>query len=360
VFADLRSRLTWTRLLYILVELPLAVVYFSFLTTGVSTGGGLAITLIGLPVLVAVMFVWRWMAGGERRLAGSLLDEDIPPPYRALPAKGWWPRLRARIADPATWKDLVYLLLALPFSLATFVTTVTVLALALGLLTAPLWYWTIPDGIDFDILRADTFVDALALVPIGFALSLVSLRLVNWLGWAHGAFARVMLGRTSDPELEAQVVDLSTARARSIAAADAERRRLERDLHDGAQQRLVALTLMLELAKRKVAAGEEAEAGERLAEAEREARLAIEELRELARGIHPAILTSRGLDAGLAELAGRAAVPVTVEGQVGERLAPEIEAAAYSPCPRPWRTWASTRRPPARASSSSATAASST
>src|SRR5207342_3563102 len=114
-----------------------------------------------------------------------------------------------------------------------------------------------------------------------------------------------------------------------IAAADAERRRLERDLHDGAQQRLVALTLTLGLARRQVESGDDDEARERLAEAETEARLAIDELRELARGIHPAILTSRGLDAALKELAGRAAVPVTVEGEVGERLAPEIEAAAY-------------------------------
>jgi signal transduction histidine kinase len=326
---DVRDSRTWTRFAYILIALPLASLYFTFLLTAVSTGVGLAITLIGIPILLATMFVWRWMAGLERKLARSLLGEDVESPYLPVPQAALWPRLRSRLIDAATWKDLAYLFLLFPLALFTFVVTVTLLAVALGMMFAPAWYWPIPDGIQIGTWHIDTIWEALLAVPAGAVLGLAALRVVNWLGALHGAFARVMLGPSSDPELEAQVVDLSTARSRIIAAADAERRRLERDLHDGAQQRLVALTLTLSLARRQVEAGDDAEAAEQLAGAEQEARLAIEELRELARGIHPAILTSRGLDAALVELCGRAAVPVAIDGAVGERLAPEVETAAY-------------------------------
>jgi signal transduction histidine kinase len=326
---DARDTRTYTRFAYILLALPLAILYFTVLVSGLSAGIGAAVTLLGIPVLIGTMFAWRWMAALERVLARSLLAEDIPSPYRLVPSGAWWPRLRVRLTDPATWKDLAYLLLLFPLALFTFVVAVTLVGVALGLLFAPAWYWALPNGIELGAMNIDTVWEALAAIPVGAVLALASLRVVNWLGALHGAFARVMLGPSSDPELEAQVVDLSTARSRIIAAADDERRRLERNLHDGAQQRLVALSLTLGLARRQVESGDDAEVRERLTEAEQEARLAIDELRELARGIHPAILTSRGLDAALAELSGRAAVPVTVDGEVGERLAPEIEAAAY-------------------------------
>src|SRR3954447_3860829 len=103
---DLRDARTYKRLAYIVVALPLATLYFSVLVTGLSAGVGAAVTLLGIPVLIATMFAWRWMAALERALARSLLGEDLPPPYRPLPPTGWWRRLRVRLADPATWKDL--------------------------------------------------------------------------------------------------------------------------------------------------------------------------------------------------------------------------------------------------------------
>ncbi len=326
---DVRDPRTYSRLAYILIAFPLATLYFIVLVTLLSTGLGLAITLVGIPLLIWTMFAWRGMAQLERALARSLLGEDLPAPYTPLPPAGWWPRLRVRLADASTWKDLAYLFLLFPLALFTFVITVVLVAVALGALFAPAYYWAIPDGISLGATNVDRLWEALVAVPAGFVLSLATLRIVNWLGALHGAFARVMLGPSSDPQLKAQVVDLSTARTRIIAAADAERRRLERDLHDGAQQRLVSLALNLSLAQRQAAAGDSEQLRESLVESEREARLAIDELRELARGLHPSILTSRGLDAALAELSGRATVPVVVGGEVGERLAPETEAAAY-------------------------------
>src|SRR4051794_27864715 len=314
---DVRDPRTWTRLAYLLIALPMASLYFSVLVTGLSTGAGLAVTLVGIPILVATMYVWRWLAGVERWLAARLLKEEIASPYRPVTERGWWPRLRVRLADPATWKDLAYLFLLFPLALATFTIVTVVLAVALGALFAPAWYWAIPGGIALGATHIDELWEALVAVPAGALLLLAGLRIVNWLGALHGAFARVMLGTTGDPVLEAQVVDLQTARSRIIAAADAERRRIERDLHDGAQQRLVSLALTLGLARRQADSGDENALRESIALSEKEARLAIEELRELARGIHPAILTSRGLDAALTELSTRSAVPVTIEGQSG-------------------------------------------
>ena len=128
--------------------------------------------------------------------------------------------------------------------------------------------------------------------------------------------------------LTAQVTELQDARSRIIAAADAERRRIERDLHDGAQQRLVALALNLRMAEQRADDGDPA-AAELVRQAGEEANLALKELRDLARGIHPAILTNRGLPAALEDLASRATVPVEVMATPDERLPDAVEAAAY-------------------------------
>jgi signal transduction histidine kinase len=128
--------------------------------------------------------------------------------------------------------------------------------------------------------------------------------------------------------LRERVDDLRSARQRIIAAADAERRRIERDLHDGAQQRLVAVALTLGLAEARIGSDPEG-AAKLIAQAREEAQLAVKELRELASGIHPALLTERGLGAALEVLASRAPVPVTVSGVPTVRLPAEVEAAAY-------------------------------
>ena len=125
-----------------------------------------------------------------------------------------------------------------------------------------------------------------------------------------------------------RVDDLRGARQRIIAAADAERRRIERDLHDGAQQRMVAVAVTLGLAEARLAS-DPASAAQLIAQAREEAKLAVKELRELARGIHPAVLSDRGLYPALEALAARAPVPVQVRGEPGQGLAHEVEAAAY-------------------------------
>ncbi len=128
--------------------------------------------------------------------------------------------------------------------------------------------------------------------------------------------------------LRERVDDLRDARQRIIDAADAERRRIERDLHDGAQQRMVSVAVTLGLAQSQLES-DLARAGELIAHARDEAQLAVKELRELARGIHPALLSDRGLGVALDALAARAPVPVQVSGVPADPLRPAVEAAAY-------------------------------
>ena len=132
-----------------------------------------------------------------------------------------------------------------------------------------------------------------------------------------------------EAELRARLDELQSSRSRLVEVSMFERRRLERDLHDGAQQRLVALSLQLGLAKRRLEEGEEAAAGTMLDAARDELARALEELRELARGIHPAVLTDRGLEPALEALAERAPLPVSLDQMPAERLPAPVEAAAY-------------------------------
>jgi signal transduction histidine kinase len=142
----------------------------------------------------------------------------------------------------------------------------------------------------------------------------------------HGVVALALLG-PSEQQLQARVVALAASRDRAVDSAEAERRRIERDLHDGAQQRLVALAMDLGMARAKLES-DPAAATALVGEAHEEAKRALAELRDLARGIHPAVLADRGLDAAISALAARSPVPVGVEVATG-RLPGPVESAAY-------------------------------
>ena len=319
---------TYTRIAYLLLAGVLGTIEFTFLVTALSTGVGLAVTLIGIPILIASVYAWGWLAEIERSTIGALTGNQIASPYRPLPEGGWWVRLRARLADPATWKDLTFLFLQFPFGLLSFIVATVVLGVAVGTLTLPFWYWAIPDGVEMGIVQVDTLAVALAFVPLGALLVWVGIPALGWLGRFYGAYAELLLGSNEDPAVTAEMSDLRDARSRIIEAADAERRRIERDLHDGAQQRLVALSLNLRMAEKRAAEGDPA-AAELVRSAGEEAGLALKELRDLARGIHPAILTNRGLPAALNDLATRAPVPVELAAVPPERLPDAVESTVY-------------------------------
>jgi signal transduction histidine kinase len=320
---------TYGGIAYLLLALPLGIAEFVFLITALSLGAGLAITLIGIPILIATVFAWRWVAQLERRLIGALTGRVIPDPYRPSPAEGSiWRRLLARLADPATWKDLLFLLLQFPLGALAFIVTAGVLSVGVAALLAPFTFWAIPDGINVGVAVADTLPEALILGVLGAVVLGLGIPALGALARGYGAYAELLLGSNADPVLTAQVSDLRDARSRIIEAADAERRRIERDLHDGAQQRLVALSLTLRMAEKRVEQGDP-ESAELVRSAGEEAGLALKELRDLARGIHPAILTNRGLAAALEDLAGRAPIPVKVVATPDRRLPEQVESAVY-------------------------------
>jgi signal transduction histidine kinase len=326
---DILTPLTYGRIAYLLLALPLGIAWFTILVTGISFGVGTAVTLIGIPVLIATLYAWRWFAQLERRLIGALTGVRIRDPYRSEPrGAGWSRQVRTRLGDPATWKDLVFLFLQLPLGIASFTIAVAVLGVAASWIAAPAYYWSLPEGLELGIANVDTLGESLALVPLGLVVAFVGIPALGRLGRAYGELAGLLLGSSPDPELTAQVTELESARSRIIAAADAERRRIERDLHDGAQQRLVALALTLRMAETRAEQGDP-ESAELIRSAGEEAGLALKELRDLARGIHPAILTNRGLAAALDDLAARALVPVDVATAPSERLPDQVEAAAY-------------------------------
>jgi signal transduction histidine kinase len=326
---DILDPRSYGRIAYLLLAFPLGVIEFCFLVTAIAFGVGTAVTLIGIPVLIFTVYAWRWLADLERHLIALLTGIEIPSPYRAEPpGASWWDKLKLRLADPATWKDLVFLLLQFPLGIASFVVATVVLGVAIGLLWAPAYYWAVPDGIEVGLFSADTLAEALALMPLGALALFVGIPALGALGRLYGLLAAVLLGSNADPELTAEVSDLRDARSRIIAAADAERRRIERDLHDGAQQRLVALALTLRMAEKRADEGDP-KTGDLVRSAADEAGLALNELRNLARGIHPAILTNRGLAAALDDLATRATSPVEIVATPAERLPEPVEAAAY-------------------------------
>jgi signal transduction histidine kinase len=316
---------TWRNVLYLLLSLPLGALYFGVLAAGLAAGAALAVVVVGLAVLGLTLWVWRGMAALERLLARVLLDVRIHPPADRDRGVPWMRRVELWVRDPVTWKSLVFLLAKLPMGIVAVALlgflgfSSLVLAFAPGIVAFT--------PVIFFGWEMETPAQALPFVPLGVVATLVALHLFNGLAWLYGVFARVMLG-PSTVELRERVTGLRDASARILAAADDERRRIERDLHDGAQQRLVALNLTLGVAESRVATDPEA-ATALIAQAREEALAAVKELRELARGIHPALLADRGLGPALEALAARAPVPVEVLGIPRRRLPPAVEATAY-------------------------------
>lgn len=311
------------RLVMALTDLPVATFTFALIVTLVSTSVGLvAAFLVGIPLLVVTGMIARALANFERARMRLFLDIDIPqPPGR--------PRgLKAALTDGPTWRAILYPLLHFPLAIATFCSSVAALSTSLALISMPGWIDRIPSHhANLWLFTVTNDRKAWLAVPLGLVIGVVGLGLTFGLTTAEGALAKALLG-VSAAELARRVDVLEGSRARVVDAAEAERRRIERDLHDGAQQRLVSLAMNLGRARARYDDDPEA-ARVLLDEAHADAKHALVELRDLARGLHPAVLTDRGLDAALSGLAGRSPVPVTLDVDVEPRCNPTIEAIAY-------------------------------
>jgi len=324
---------TWKETTYALVALPLGVAWFSIFLTLATTSLSLIVFVVGLPLLAATLWLARVASRAQREVAGALLDVRIPGPPVVAPDARPFRRFLQPVIDLSTWRALVYLLVfAFPVGLGLFIAAVVLWSVALASVTAPAWYFSIPPGDRGDVFGTVIDEPWEWLVLVGGGLLLVFL--TPWIIRALTAFdvllMRALLGPTRR-ELERAAATSAEQRDLAVASATEDRRQIERDLHDGAQARLVSLAVDLGRARGRLEeGGSKEEAAELVRSAHEEAKQALVEIRDLARGIHPAVLTDRGLDAALSSLAARSPVPVSLRSEVGVERPPEqVESAAY-------------------------------
>ncbi|MFG2039908.1 sensor histidine kinase [Dactylosporangium sp. NPDC048998] len=297
-------------------------------------GAVLSLTLVGVPVLVALALLGLPVAAVERRRLLLVDREPLASPHRVPHRAGLRGWLGTRFREPATWRELAYtLLLAVLLPLELLVTVYAVVSPVLVVLAWPLLANSPPDATvqGYPGWVIATEPQAWLALPIGLMLVVAAVYLLLATTGLHAALARALLAPREE-ELRARVIELTRSRARLVEAFDAERRRIERDLHDGAQQRLVVLTMTLGLARLELPEPGGALPGsarDLVVRAHDEAKRALGELRELVHGIHPRVLADHGLPAAVEELADQLSIPVVVELPVPRRLPSAVEAAAY-------------------------------
>jgi signal transduction histidine kinase len=320
---------TWAESVNALISpwttLVLSTVMVVLITVGVSG----AVTFFGIPV-IALALGWSRLAGMFERARGRwLLGIDVTGPAPLAPrGNGLLRWLWGTLTDSAGWRALAYLIVQPFVAVLVAVVTFGAWSAALAELTSPLWFHLLPPGSDFRLLfgfQVHSLAGASLGVPVGVVLLLAAPWLIHAVSDLDRALIRGLLGATT---LSDRVRQLETSRGQAVDTAAADLRRIERDLHDGAQARLVSLAMNLGMAKERL--GEtDPDAAQMVSSAHDEAKRALRELRDLARGIHPAILTDRGLDAALSSVAASATVPVQVEVSLPNRPSQPIEAIAY-------------------------------
>ena len=308
---------------------------FAFAAIVGLISSGLTILLAGIGVLFIVFGIegsrlvarierWRAFVGEPAR--------PLPHPYRPLRG-GFVAVLRAEFLDEARWRDVLYVGINLPLSIIEFVVVAWFWVVALFFLTMPVWYdavagASLPFGLgplsshDAGTVVLRTALGA-ALLPVAASLSQLVVAL-------HRGVVTALLCTSESRELRRQVEVLRQSRSAVLDVEASELHRIERDLHDGAQQRLVRLTIDLGLASERI--GEDPAAAKQLiVDGQEQARQALAEIRQLVRGIAPSILLDRGLVAALESIAGRGPVPISVQSNLapGERLPAAVERAAY-------------------------------
>ena len=336
MFGPYVHRRVWLESTYLLFDLPMGIALFTISITLLSLGAGLAPTLVGLPLLAATIVGGRAVAAVERVRVRTLLEEELARYAPIVWQTGLWPRAKQMITDRPGWKGLAYSLLMLPWGIFTFTAVVVLWAVAFSMASLPLWGWATdaPPAFTIGTTRYEIqgwslFGWTVAAGIIGLLLIALLPRLVHLLARADLALTRLLLAPDETARLATRVSELQVSRDASVESSAGELRRIERDLHDGAQQRLVSLAMNLGMAKERLRESDDEHARELVGAAHDEAKQAIAELRDLVRGIHPAVLTDRGLDAAVSALVARCPVPVRLDTELPRRLSQPLEATAY-------------------------------
>jgi signal transduction histidine kinase len=324
---------------YVFLGFPLAIISFVVLVTGFSAGLGMAITVIGLPVLAGTLYAARGLADIERlRIPAVLNRPRIRPAYESPgPGATVWRRIFSPLSQMQSWLDLAHGIISFPISVFTFVVVFTWWATAIGGTLNVAWDWSIPRGTDNQSLAqliglGDSTMARVGLQTAIGVFCLITLPLVaRGCALMSAGLSRAML--TGVAEMRDKITVLSEQRAAAVSAEATALRRLERDIHDGPQQRLVRLAMDLGRAQQQLDNNPSA-VRQTLDEALAQTRDTLDELRALSRGIAPPVLTDRGLPSALAALANRCTVPIdlAIDPQFGTeagRLDAAVENTAY-------------------------------
>ncbi|MET9552981.1 sensor domain-containing protein [Streptomyces sp. NPDC006645] len=289
---------------------------------------GLLLSVIGVDLVLMLAATFGVPAAAlERRRMRLVEPVPVPDPHRSLVGAGRRGRLRTRLRERATWRELGYVVVFAPVQVLAGFALAIGLTFAVVLTAAPVIVWNAaPDTVM--IIPGRPVESPLHALP-ATAAGLLALALCAYAaGLLAGAQVKTAVFVLSPRDEERQVVELTRSRARLADAFEAERRRIERDLHDGAQAQLVALTMTLGLAELELRESG-SPATELVSRARDEARLALTQLRDLVRGIYPQVLTDHGLDAAVAEIALRSPIPVDVDIDLPRRLPDPVETVAY-------------------------------
>jgi len=316
----------WAAVTHLVLGLVIAIpclVLTVLLVVGVATVPAFG---VGIPILAGVLFGARGMAAFERARFKAFTNVDLVPP----PPPAHQPAWRRYLLEGRTWRAMAYVAFAAIWGLVAGTVAVAATALALSLAALPLYRGALPHG-TIDLFGLGTPPAGLWWGPVGLAGLVVLPFAAAVLVRVEAVVARALLGTgQADRErvLTQRVETLTQTRVETVDSVEAERRRIERDLHDGPQQRLVAIAMDLGMARERLARDHEG-AQQLVDHAHAAAKEAITEMRHVARGIHPPVLTDRGLDAALSALAGGSPVPVRVTVELPRRPSPTLEAIAY-------------------------------
>lgn len=322
---------------YTLVGFPTAVIGFVIMLAGFAAGLGTAIVWLGVPLLAGTLMAARGFADAERGWLADVLDRPpVRPRYKpAPPGAGRFRRIVNPLTSGQSWLDLLHGIINLPFAILSFVLTVVFWALPLVGLTYPVYgiiTSRIPGNVELPELLGlgDGYgVNSIFYVSLGLVFALIMPFVVRGSALVRAGLGRALL--TGVAELQERIDDLAQGRAAAVSAEANALRKLERDIHDGPQQRLVSLAMELSRAQRQLAKDPEA-AQATIKSAISATRETLDELRALSRGIAPPILSDRGLAPALAALAGRCTVPVDLDVQTAERYQAAVENALYFVC----------------------------
>ena len=299
-----------------------------FLVAGVSSIPAFG---LGLPMTAGCLLIATVLGAFERLRVEAFTGVRIPRPARSkLEGQSGLRRLLRYLITAQPWRAAAHLVIIAVWGLLVGSVTVVLSSVSVALAAMPLYASSLPDH-RLALPFGPGLDAAWWLVAVGWAGLAVVPLVARGLVTVDVSLARWLLGPSREErvvELSQRVETLTLTREATVDSVELERRRIERDLHDGPQQRLVAIAMDLGMAKAKLDK-DPAGARELLERAHASAKEAITEMRQVARGIHPPVLTDRGLDAALSALAARSPVPVTVRVDVNPRPQPTVEAIAY-------------------------------